>query len=222
MTSVSFYYDPSCPWCWITSRWLTEVQTARDIEIDWLPFSLALKNGELGGDDVTGHLDTHTIAHRVLRIVEVIHAEEGIDRGELFTQFGKSYFIDPSLDDDNFYAAVLDRMNLSHDYLRQLDNTDLDQQLQQHLDNAIEIAGDDVGVPLIVFELPDEQQRGYFGPVIARMPDPEKGLELWDSLHTIATNPDFFELKRQRTSRSKVKTTKRLFDELARPKTTGS
>jgi len=215
MTRIRFYYDPSCPWCWITSRWLTEVQKQRAIEVDWLPFSLALKNGELDGDDVTGHLDTHTIAHRTLRLVEVLHEQEGIDRGELFTEFGKSYFIDPKLDDEGFTQAVLERMGLSIDYLPELDNTDLDQKLQQHLDDAIEVAGDDVGVPLIVFETEDQQHIGYFGPVIARLPDAEKGLALWDSLETIATNPDFFELKRNRTSRSKVKTTKRLFPELS-------
>lgn len=214
MTRISFYYDPSCPWCWITSRWLTEVQTARDIEINWLPFSLALKNGELDGEDVTGHLDTHTIAHKVLRLVEAVHCEEGIDRGELFTQFGKSYFIDPKLDDDNFFLAVLERMNLPTTYLEELENTDRDQELRQHLADAVEIAGEDVGVPLIIFETEGNQRVGYFGPVIARMPTPERGLELWDSLACIATGSDFFELKRNRTGRSKVKTTKRLFPEL--------
>jgi len=215
MTQISFYYDPSCPWCWITSRWLTEVQAEREIEIDWRPFSLAIKNGELGGDDVTGHLDTHSIAHRVLRIIEAIHAEEGIDRGTLFTEFGKSYFIDPKLGDEDFFQAVLERMNLSLDYLDELDNTDHDQALQQHLDDATEIAGDDVGVPLIIFETSDGEQVGYFGPVLRRLPDPERGLEIWDALHTIATGPDFFELKRKRSRRSKVKTTKRLFPELS-------
>ncbi len=214
MTCISFYYDPSCPWCWITSRWLTEVQSARDVEIDWLPFSLAIKNGELGGDDVTGHLDTHTIAHKVLRVVEAIHSAEGIDRGELFTQFGKSYFIDPKLGDEDFFGAVLERMDLPVSYLDELDNTDHDAQLQRHVDEAVEIAGGDVGVPLIIFETEDKQRVGYFGPVLRRLPTPERGLELWDSIHTLATYPDFFELKRNRTSRSKVKTTKRLFPEL--------
>ena len=216
MTRISFYYDPSCPWCWITSRWLTEVQTARDIEIEWLPFSLALKNGELGGEDVTGHLDTHTIAHRTLRLIEAVHANEGIDRGELFTQFGTAYFIDPKLGDDDFIPAVLERMNLPATYLGELDNADRDQVLQQHLDEAGEVAGgDDVGVPLLVFETEDEQRLAYFGPVIRRLPTPERGLELWDSILTLATDPDFFELKRDGRRRSKVKTTKRLFPELS-------
>lgn len=215
MTRISFYYDPSCPWCWITSRWLAEVQTARDIDIEWLPFSLALKNGELDGDDVTGHLDTHTIAHRTLRLVEAVHGAEGIDRGELFTEFGKSYFIDPKLDDDNFVAAVLERLNLPASYLDQLDNTEWDHALRQHLADAVEIAGDDVGVPLIIFETDDEERVGYFGPVIRRLPSPERGLELWDSIECIVKDSDFFELKRDGRRRSKVKTTKRLFPELS-------
>ena len=214
MTRISFYYDPSCPWCWITSRWLTEVQTEREIEIEWLPFSLAIKNGELGGEDITGHLDTHSIAHRVLRVIEAIHAKEGIDRGELFTEFGKSYFIDPNLDDDNFFQATLERMNLTASYLDELDNTDHDSALQQHIDDAVEIAGDDVGVPLIIFETSDGERVGYFGPVMRRLPTLERGLEIWDSLVVIATGPDFYELKRKRARRSKVKTTKRLFPEL--------
>ncbi len=215
MTQISFYYDPSCPWCWITSRWLTEVQTERDVEIEWLPFSLAIKNGELGGEDVTGHLDTHSIAHRVLRVVEAIHANEGIDRGELFTEFGKSYFIDPELGDDDFFQAVLERLNLPLSYLDELENTAHDQALQGHIDAAVEIAGDDVGVPLIIFETVDGERVGYFGPVLRRLPTPERGLEIWDSLVTIATGADFYELKRKRPRRSKVKTTKRLFPELS-------
>jgi len=214
MTRIAFYYDPSCPWCWITSRWLTEVQAARDVEIDWLPFSLALKNGELDGEDVTGHLDTHTIAHRTLRLIEAVHQAEGIDRGELFTQFGKSYFIDPELNDDDFIPAVLARMKLSSSYLDELENTDRDQELRQHLENAVEIAGDDVGVPLIIFETDDGQRVGYFGPVIRRLPTFKRSLELWDSIRCIAEDSDFFELKRDGRRRSKVKTTKRLFPEL--------
>ena len=105
-------------------------------------------------------------------------------------------------------------MNLPTTYLEELENTDHDQALRQHLEDAVEIAGEDVGVPLIIFETEDKQRVGYFGPVIARMPTLERGLELWDSLACIAAGSDFFELKRNRTSRSKVKTTKRLFPEL--------
>jgi predicted DsbA family dithiol-disulfide isomerase len=212
--NIEFYFDPSCPWCWVTSRWLCEVQQHRDVTIEWLPFSLAIKNNELDGDDVTGHLDTHTIAHRVLRIIEAIHEQEGIDRGSLYTEFGKAYFIDTSLDDDNFMPEVLRRLGVDEKHMSEAHNTDHDKSLALHIKNATEIVGDDVGVPLIIFTDETGTKQGFFGPVLQGLPETEEGLELWDGLAKFATNSRFFELKRARKGRSKVKTTKRVFPEL--------
>lgn len=210
--NIEFYFDPSCPWCWITSRWLTEVSESRDIAIDWYPFSLAIKNNELTGDDVTGHLNTHTIAHRVLRIIEAVHAREGIDRGVLYTEFGRAYFIDNSLDDDIFMSVVLEKMDLDPNYINEANNFDYDGQLAEYIKSAIDIVGDDVGVPLMVFVNEQGTKQGFFGPVISTLPDKDEGLALFDSLMTLGMSSHFFELKRTRTTRSKVKTTKRVFD----------
>lgn len=66
MTQVEFYFDPSCPFCWITSRWLLQISTERDVDITWRQFSLALKNNELAGDeDATPHGDIHRASYRV-------------------------------------------------------------------------------------------------------------------------------------------------------------
>ena len=210
---IDFYFDPSCPWCWVTSRWLVEVSENRDLEINWLPFSLAIKNNELDGDDVTGHLDTHTIAHQVLRMIEAIHAKENIDRGILYTEFGKSYFIDKKLDDDVFMGEVLKRLGLSDDYLLEATDTNFDKALEQHIKNAVEVVGGDVGVPLIIFKNEKGSKQGYFGPVLQGLPDKEQGLILWDALSLLGSNSSFYELKRTRKGRSKVKTTKRVFPE---------
>ena len=215
MQRIEFYFDPSCPWCWVTSRWLTEVSQHRDISIEWLPFSLAIKNGELDGDDVTGHLDTHTIAHRVLRTIEAIHANDGIDRGTLYSAFGRAYFIDKTLDDDNFMPAVLKQLGLDSDYIAQADNTEHDTTLTQHMKNAIEIVGDDVGVPLIIFVNEKGEKQGYFGPVLQGLPETQEGLDLWDGLSRLGSSSHFYELKRARTGRSKVKSTLRLFEDAA-------
>lgn len=212
--NIEFYFDPSCPWCWVTSRWLTEVSEHRDINIEWLPFSLAIKNNELDGDDVTGHLDTHSIAHRVLRLIEAIHETEGIDRGTLYTEFGKSYFIDKTLDDDIFIPAVIKRLGLDESYIEQAEETKYDSALQQHINNATEIVGDDIGVPLIIFVNENGEKQGYFGPVLQGLPELEEGLDLFDGLTKLATSSRFFELKRTRKGRSKVKTTKRVFEDL--------
>lgn len=174
-----------------------------------------MKNGELDGHDVTGHLDTHTIAHRVLRIIEAIHENENIDRGTLYTEFGKAYFIDKTLNDDDFIPAVLTRLNIDASYIDRADDTSLDDRLQRHIDDATNIVGVEVGVPLIIFENSNGEKQGYFGPVLQGLPDIEEGLELWDGLRRLGTNTHFFELKRSRTGRSHVKTTTRVFDDLA-------
>ena len=214
MFNIEFYFDPSCPWCWVTSRWLIEVSKQREINIKWRPFSLALKNSELTGNDVTGHLDTHTIAHRVLRLIEAIYKKEEIDRGELYTQFGKAYFLENQLHDDVFIDEVLKRLKLPNEYKKYVDDVQFDGVLKQHMDDAISVVGDDVGVPLIIFENKNGDKQGYFGPVLQGMPDSEEGLKLWDGLSRLATSAHFYELKRSRKGGSKVKTTKRLFPKI--------
>ncbi|HQZ14378.1 MAG TPA: DsbA family protein [Acidimicrobiia bacterium] len=210
---IDFYFDPSCPWCWVTSRWLVEVSESRALKINWLPFSLAIKNNELDGQDVTGHLDTHTIAHQVLRMIESIHENEKIDRGTLYTEFGKSYFIDKKLDDDIFMGEVLKRLDLDEKYLLDATSTKFDEMLKSHIDNAITVVGDDIGVPLIIFKNENSEKQGFFGPVLQGLPEKEQGLILWDALSKLGSNSSFYELKRTRKGRSKVKTTKRVFPE---------
>lgn len=214
MLNVEFYFDPSCPWCWVTSRWLFEVSKSRDINIQCFPFSLAMKNNELDGEDVTGHLDTHSIAHKVIRMIEAIHEKEGLSRSDLYTAFGKAYFVEKELHDDIFMAEVLNRLGLSDHYLEIAESEQYDPQIRDHLNNAIEIVGDDVGVPLTIFENENGEKQGYFGPVLQGLPDEHEGLELFDGLSKLATSSRFFELKRSRKGGSKVKTTKRLFDDL--------
>lgn len=210
--NIEFYFDPSCPWCWVTSRWLVEVSEHRDLKINWLPFSLVLKNGELDGDDVTGHLDTHMIAHKLLRIIEAIHKSEGIDRGTLYTAFGRAYYNDKTLNDDDFIPAVIRQLDISESYLEEADNSKHDLVLQQHLNNAIKIVGDDVGVPQIIFVNEKGEKQGFFGPVLQGLPDTQDGLKLFDGIAQLATHSYFYELKRTRKGGSKVKTTKRVFE----------
>ena len=212
--NIEFYYDPSCPWCWVTSRWLNEVKKHRDMNVSWKPFSLALKNGELDGDDATGHSDTHSIGHGVLRMIEAINTDTDMDRGELYTQFGKAYFLEKELDDTVFMGVVLERLGLGKKYLQSAKDVSIDKVLQESLDSAIEVVGDDVGVPTIIFVNEDGERQGFFGPVLQGLPDMEEGLKLWDGLSNLASSSKFFELKRTRKGRSKIKSTKRLFDDL--------
>ncbi|MFN8015985.1 MAG: DsbA family protein [Acidimicrobiia bacterium] len=212
--NIDFYFDPSCPWCWITSRWLCEVSTERDLNINWIGFSLAMKNDELTGNDTTGHLEAHTTSHQVLRIIEAIAKAENIDRGLLYTEFGYAYHLNSKLDDDNFIEKVIEKLNLDPKYIEQGNNKELDVSLQSNINQAISIVGDDVGVPLIIFENEKGEKQGFFGPVLSKLPEKELGLELFDGLAKFAACSEFYELKRTRSGRSKVKTTNRLFNDV--------
>lgn len=213
MTNIDFYFDPSCPWCWVTSRWLVEVSEERDIHINWFPFSLAIKNDELTGNDTTGHLEPHLKAHKIMRMIEAIYDKEGLNRGDLYTEFGRAYYLDKTIDDEQLIEAVLDRLGLDDSYKDEANNVAHDVALEGHIKTAVEIVGDDVGVPLIVFTSIEGKKQGYFGPVLQGMPDKEEGLELWDGLSKLAESTKFFELKRSRTGGAKPATTSRVFEE---------
>ena len=211
MQTIEFYFDPSCPWCWVTSRWLSEVATQRDISIEWKPFSLAIKNDEIYGDDSTGHQEPHMKAHKLMRIMEAVHAAKGIDRGELYTAFTKAYYLDKDLHDDALAAAVLEQLGVDADYIKAGDDGSYDKSLEAFMDEAIAIVGNDVGVPLIVFVNDEGEKQGYFGPVLQGLPDTQEGLKLWDGIQHLATSKHFFELKRSRTGGAIPRSTERLF-----------
>ena len=212
--NIEFYFDPSCPWCWLTSRWLTEVSEHRDLNITWLPFSLALKNNELSGNDSTGHLDNHVSSHRVLRVIEAIIESEDIERGELYSQFGKAYFVGGSRDYTIIADEVLKRLKLNPDYAQCADDIRYDDRLRTHINNATNIVGNDVGVPLIIFVNEKGDKQGYFGPVLQSLPDTEDSLKIWDALEVLGSSSIFLELKQSRKERPKFETTKRLFSDL--------
>lgn len=193
---IEFYFDPSCPFCWITSRWLIQVKDERHLNITWRPFSLAIKNGELDGEhDKTKHSDIHRAAHRVLRVM----LASGAELGSLYTAFGMQKHIFGERYTDEVIKKVLAEQNLPATLLEAADDTGYDEALQKLLDGALDIVGNDVGVPTIIFNV-DGKKTGYFGPVLQRLPSVTESLKLWDGLQVLATNPDFYELKRTRPS----------------------
>lgn len=175
------------------------VSGERDLEIDWQPFSLALKNDELDDSkpDKTPHGDVHRSAHRVLRVIEAA-AAKGADRIGLYNDFGKYFHIGGEPYDDALIAKVLDQQNLPADLAASADDAGFDEFLAQSNLAAMNVAGQDIGVPTIVFTAKDGTKSGYFGPVLQQLPEKGQALKLWDALSTLATDPNFYELKRQR------------------------
>lgn len=192
--NVTFYFDPICPFCWITSRWLLLVSNDRDINITWRPFSLALKNNKLADGD------EHDIsAHRVLRVMQAVQEKNrAMPLIDLYTAFGIQKHIAGREYDDELILDVLEELKLPAELLAAADDTQYDEVLNESINEAIEVVGDDVGVPTIVFDLPSGERNGFFGPVLEELPSKEASLDIWDGLSKLAADKAFYELKRTR------------------------
>ena len=193
--SLDFYFDPSCPFCWVTSRWLLMVSRQVSLNITWRPFSLAMKNGELS-EDVTDK--PHLAAHRVLRVMAVA-AKQGTDLEQLYTKLGIRHFLSGDAYSDDLIAAVLEESSLDTSLIRAADDEKQDRYLSDSMEMAIKTVGSDIGVPTIVFNW-NNQTRGYFGPVLQSLPGKQEALELWEGLFKLAKQTQFYELKRGRDS----------------------
>lgn len=200
MERIEFFYDPCCPFCWITSRFLLEVSVQRDVDVTWRPFSLAMKNNELAGDDdaVNEHGEMHRSSHRVLRVITKASEQHGASVIDLYSAFGRRFHLDHEKYDDAMIADVLAAAGLPAELAEAADDTSLDEGLQASIDSALEAVGDDTGVPTIVFVSDDGQRRGFYGPVLQELPSKEDALRLWDSLVGLVSVPAFYELKRTR------------------------
>lgn len=200
MERIEFFYDPCCPFCWITSRFLLEVSAERDVDVTWRPFSLAMKNNELAGDDdaVNEHGEMHRSSHRVLRVITKAAEQHGASVIDLYSAFGRRFHLDHEKYDDAMIADVLAAAGLPAELAKAADDTSLDEGLQASIDSAVEAVGDDTGAPTIVFVSDDGQRRGFYGPVLQELPNKDDALRLWDSLVGLVSVSAFYELKRTR------------------------
>ncbi|MGH7195662.1 MAG: DsbA family protein [Candidatus Saccharimonadales bacterium] len=193
---VSFYFDPCCPFCWITSRWLVMVCEQRDLQVAWQPFSLMLKNGD---QDATSDMaKTHQAAHRVNRVMLAANQQHSTSLIDLYSSFGSANHLDKHKFNNDLIRRIIELYHLPAELLAAADDHALDNDLQKIIDEAVAVAGDDIGVPTIVFAADDGSKSGFFGPVLQSMPSVKDGLQLWDSLSQLASDKNFYELKRSR------------------------
>jgi len=195
---VDFYFDPSCPFCWVTSRWLLMVTNKRQLTIEWHLFSLAIKNSELNKKDSNKAVSfNHLPAHRVERAM-LAASNQGADMLTMYTAFGIKHFLAGEDYSDETIESVFDQLKLDKKLVKSADDQSLDDQLRQSTNQAIDIVGADIGVPTIILERRDGTKTGFFGPVIQELPEMDEAIELWDGVVKLANNPNFYELKRGR------------------------
>lgn len=190
--NVEFWFDPICPWCWMTSRWISEVAETRGFEVAWRPISLKIINE---GKERNAHSDHHDAGHRAMRVIETARATVGdAAAGKLYTEIGTRIHPGARRDLDDVIAEALAAAELDPAFAAAADAEDADAQLRANTVHALEAAGPDVGVPIISID-----GNAFFGPVMTPAPKGDDALRLWDALYAASTVPGFYELKRGRT-----------------------
>lgn len=192
---IDFWFDPICPWCWLTSRWVNVVTAERDLEVTWRPISLFLKNSPEPDDE---YYEAILWTRNLLRVVEAVRAAGHEDRiGELYTRFGTH--IHHEGNHDFHVADDLEALGLDPKLAGALDDDSFDTTIQAAMDDGLALTGQDVGTPLIAFDGTDGKRVGLFGPVISQVPTGDAALAAWDAFVTLAQTAGFWETKRDRS-----------------------
>lgn len=202
---VTFYFDVSCPFCWVTSRWIKEVEKVRDIEVEWKPMSLSVLNegrDELP-EDYKFMMQCNWTPARLFNAVFSQDGQEAVDK--LYTALGTKVHNENRIDRhahvdepehafDELIKEVLAEVELPEERLTQALTTEFDELMRENHAEAMEEVGNDVGTPVV--KLNDV---AFFGPVLTRIPRGEEAGKIFDGSVAVASYPYFFEIKRSRT-----------------------
>jgi hypothetical protein len=191
---VEVWFDPGCPFTWLMSRWIAAVRPNRDLDIRWRTFSLLMKNDP---PETSPWYAKHARARDLLRVVEAADAAGGADRiGELYTEFGRRLHHRGEI--EFALEPILEELGLDSGLAAAVDDPVFDARIAASMSAGFELAGDDVGSPLIGLGLSGGQV-GFNGPILTQLPTPEEGLALWDGLVLMSSTPGFWELRRARS-----------------------
>lgn len=205
---IHFYFDPVCPFAWMTSKWVRLVRAQRDYTVEWRFISLRLINAAV---DYDAHFPPeyeagHTAGLRLLRVaartrkelgpgaVDTLYAALGAQIFDTWTDTPKEAGTSERRGTRDFLEPILARAALPAGLAEALEDSSLDPLIQAETDEALGLTGKDVGTPIIHFQPP--HGAAFFGPVISRLPDEEDAGRLWDHVIGLATFPGFAELKR--------------------------
>jgi protein-disulfide isomerase-like protein with CxxC motif len=195
---VDFWFDPLCPWAWITSRWMLEVREVRQVEITWNVMSLAVLNeGRDLPEDYRKMMDRAWAPVRVAIAAEQQHGQEILE--PLYTALGTRIHNQGLGVNRDSVAAALADAELPADLIDYLDKDTYDTELRASHKEGIDKVGQEVGTPVIAVPGADGRQIAFFGPVVTPAPKGEDAAKLWDGTLAVASIPGFFEIKRTRT-----------------------
>ncbi|MEW1919911.1 mycothiol-dependent nitroreductase Rv2466c family protein [Pseudarthrobacter oxydans] len=190
---ADFWFDPLCPFAWITSRWIGEVEGVRDIETDWHVMSLAVLNE--GRDLEPAYRESMDNAWGLVRVIIAAQQQHGDATVKaLYDAMGSLIHEAGEKDRDVVITKALADCGLPATLAAAASTDAFDDQLRASHQEGISLVGQDVGTPVVAFN-----GTAFFGPVLTRIPRGEEAGKLWDATTAIAAYPHFFELKRSRT-----------------------
>jgi protein-disulfide isomerase-like protein with CxxC motif len=194
LTPVDFWFDPLCPWAWITSRWMLEVQQVRPVQVRWHVMSLAVLN-EGKTDLPERYAELMKQAWGPVRVVVAAEQRFGPEViGPLYTALGTRFHHEKLPRDRATVEAALAEAGLPTDLASAMESTEYDEALRASHAEGIERVGYEVGTPIISMN-----GTSIFGPVITPIPRGEAAAKLWDGVNLVTQTDGFFELKRSRT-----------------------
>jgi hypothetical protein len=211
---INFYFDPVCPFAWMTSQWVRRVMAQREYAVDWRFISLRMINASVDYDAQfpPEYEAGHTAGLRLLRVAARTRAEHGREAvGALYAALGRRIFDsapDPGDTGERrgtraFVEPALAEAGLPVGLADALDDASLDAVVRAETDEALALTGKDVGTPIIHFRPPAGV--AFFGPVISRLPADEDAVRLWDHVVGLASFPGFAELKRSLRERPQLR-----------------
>ena len=206
---LHFWFDPVCPFAWLTSKWVRTVAAQRDYAVEWRFISLRLLNAHI---DYDAHFPPeyeagHTAGLKLLRVAARTRADHGPEAiGPLYQALGTQIW-DTDLPIGEratrpLVEQVLGEVGLPAALADALEDLSLDAELQGETEAALALTGKDVGTPILHFQPPEGV--AFFGPVISRLPSDEDALTLWDHVVGLAAFPGFAELKRSLRERPQL------------------
>ncbi|HEY7174630.1 MAG TPA: disulfide bond formation protein DsbA [Micromonosporaceae bacterium] len=192
---VTFYFDPTCPFTWRTSRWLREVTKPRGHTIAWQLMSLKMLNE--GREIPEAYRDAIAFSIRPVRVLQATldrHGNDALDR--VYTEFGTRLHYQHATADDELIATAIAAADLPADLIKAADDESLDEIVRASHDAGQARVGQESGSPIVAIG----DGPGFFGPVVVPPPEGEEAEKLYDAIRLLAAVPAFSELKRARAS----------------------
>lgn len=194
-TIADFWFDTLCPWAWLTSRWMVEVEQVRDVTVRWRPMSLAILNADRDlPEDYLARIALGWGPMRVCAAAEQAHGPDVV--GALYTALGNRFHPQKLPKDRPTIEAALAEAGLAAELADAMEDPSYDDVIRASHDEAMSLVGLDVGTPIIRVD-----GCAFFGPVVTPAPRGEAAGRLWDGVLLVAQTPGFYEIKRTRDAR---------------------